>query len=393
MRILQINSDWKWTGPAEPMLRLALALRERGHTTELACPEPPRGAHGLASEARAAGLAPQLVLPPGRGVAWPGGGREVGRLRRLLQHGRFDLIHAWHSRDHTLALRASGLRPGRRAAPIVRSYARAEAIPARPWNRWLFGPGADGLLCVSPETALRNARLRGGRAIVGAFGAVDLERFRPAAPDPRVRAALGLEPGHRVVGVVARVQRRRRFDLLLAAAAELARDDPQARLLVVGRGTHRAALAEQPAARLGLGERVIFAGYRSADYLDVIRCIDVITMLVPGSDGTCRALLEAAACGIPAVTTRRGALAEIVVDQCTGLAVDEDATSLARAWRRLLRDPARRGRMGAAARRRAESHFAPARLAEEVEALYAAALLSSPGSEGRRAPDTGLVGP
>ena len=54
---------------------------------------------------------------------------------------------------------------------------------------------------------------------------------------------------------------------------------------------------------------MIFAGYRDRDYVDVLRAADVFTLLVPGSDGTCRALLEATACGLPAVTTRRGALA------------------------------------------------------------------------------------
>jgi len=36
MRILQLTSDWKWTGPAEPMLRLAEAQRARGHSVVMA---------------------------------------------------------------------------------------------------------------------------------------------------------------------------------------------------------------------------------------------------------------------------------------------------------------------------------------------------------------------
>ncbi|MFP8879558.1 MAG: glycosyltransferase, partial [Myxococcota bacterium] len=98
---------------------------------------------------------------------------------------------------------------------------------------------------------------------------------------------------------------------------------------------------------------------------------DIFTFLVPGSDGTCRALLEAAACGLPAVVTRRGSLAEIVIDGETGLVVDEDPDSLADAWGRLLGDPALAAQMGAAARSRAERTFAPAHFAERVAALYA----------------------
>ena len=369
MKILQISSDWKWTGPAEPMLRLAQGLRERGHALALACPEPPPGRDGVAEHARASGLAPALVLEAARGFHPWRDRRDGRRLVRYLADQRFDVVHTWHSRDHALALlarRGSGSR-------LVRTLPHSEPLPDRPWNRWLFGPGTDGLWCVSPGIARRTAALRGGRPLAGGFGAVDLQRFRPAPPDPDVRKALGLGVEDRVVGIVARMQPRRRFDLLLDAAERLFARDPRARLLVVGRGTHREAVAEDPARRRGLGNRVVFAGYRSADYLETLRAIDVFTLLVPGSDGTCRAVLEAAACAIPAVVTRRGALPEIVADGETGFVVDEEPHALAAAWERLFPGPERCA-LGEAAARRARTLFAPARLAEGVEALYRAAL-------------------
>jgi glycosyltransferase involved in cell wall biosynthesis len=225
-------------------------------------------------------------------------------------------------------------------------------------------------LCVSPETARRNQAIRAGRPIRGVFGAVDTQRFAPRPASAKLRASLGLAPEHRVVGIVARIQKHRRFDLLLQAAAQLLREDPRARLLVIGRGTHRRTLAEEPARRMGLADRVIFAGYRSEDYAEVLRSIDVFTFLVPGSDGTCRALLEAASCGIPAVTSRRGALPEIVIDGVTGILCEEHPEALAQAWRALCNDAGRRRILGENARRRAESVFTDARFVTEVESLY-----------------------
>ena len=375
MRILQLTSDWKWTGPAEPMLRLSEALRARGHAVSLACPLPPKGGDPtLLEQARKADLAPVFHPPSGRGIRPLGDRSAVREARRTIEAERIELVHTWHTRDHALALRAAGLRRGRRRAAIVRSYRVAGEISANPWNRWLFGPGTDGLLCVSPETARRNQGLRAGAPTRGVFGAVDAVRFRPAPVDPAIRGALGLAPEHRVVGIVARVQPHRRFDLLLAAAKRLFAEDPAARLLIVGRGTRREALAEEPARRLGIQDRVIFAGYRREDYAAVLQAMDVFTFLVPGSDGSCRALLEAAACGIPAVTTRRGALAEIVADQRTGLLVDETPAALASAWVTLLADSEARARLGAAARQRAEREFSTERLADQVLNLYEAAL-------------------
>ena len=372
MRVLQVTSDWKWTGPAAPMLELLLAQRSRGCTVELACPEPEPGvSSSVADRARAAGISPILTLARARGVSWWRDREDARRLADLVESEDFGWVHTWHTRDHVLAVRALAQRRRSGATRLVRSHRSAETIAPWPWNRWLFGSGTDALLCVSPATAERNRGLRRGRPILGALGAVDLDRFAPRPPDPEVRRSLGLGPDDLVIGVVARVQRHRRFDLLLAALHELRDRIADARLLVIGRGTHLDEIARTPARELGLSDRVVFAGYRGDDYVDTLRACDLFTYLVPGSDGTCRALLEAAACGLPAVVGRRGALPEIVVDGETGLVVEEGARAMADAWQRLLEDADQRRLFGRAARRRAETHFAPGRLASQVEDLYA----------------------
>jgi len=371
LKVLQLTGDWKWTGPAEPMVQLGLGLRERGHTVDLACARPPAGEErGVAIEAEKRGLTPRLQFAPGRGIRLAGDLRTARTLAGLFREGGYDVVHCWHTRDHVLALRARGFRRRAGGPAIVRSWRRAEPPGRDPGTRWLFGPGCDGLVCVSPGAAAAATPLRGGRPVTGCFGAVDLERFRPDADAETARDALGLPEDAWVVGIVARIQPHRRFDLLLAAAARLFEAEPRARLLVVGRGTKRAELAEGPARELGIADRVVFAGWRGPDYAGVLRSIDLFTFLVPGSDGTCRALLEAAACGIPAVTSRRGALPEIVRDGETGLLVDETPEALAAAWLRLLRDKDRRRKWGTAARARAEREFVPARFAESVDALY-----------------------
>jgi glycosyltransferase involved in cell wall biosynthesis len=368
------------------MLRLLLAQRARGHRAGLVCPEPPQpDAGGLAQRARQAGVEPELLLAPLRGArAWRDRA-DAHRLRALLADRPCDVIHVWHTRDHVLAWRAAGC--GRRTGGprIVRSVSSAEPIPPWPWNRWLFGRAADALLCVSDASARANQRLV-TVPVAAALGAVDLARFAPAPPEPGARERLGLRPRDAVVGVVARIQRHRRFELLLEAFRQLAERREDARLLLVGRGTHQDEVARQPARRLGIEDRVVFAGWRGADYADVLRAIDVLTFLVPGSDGTCRAVLEAHACGLPVVASRRGALPEIVADGETGCLVDEDAAALCRVWQELLADPERRARMGRAARRRAERLFRPERLCDDVDALYRAAGAGDPAQAAGAAP-------
>lgn len=376
MRVLHATADWKWTGPAEPMLLLIEGLRRRGHEVDLACPEPPSsGLRSLSSEARKRGIEPRFGLSRGRGIRVFRDAPDARRMRAWLEEGDYEVVHTWHSRDHGLAVRAARRRRRVGATAIVRSIPGAEAPSRLPWNRWLLGPGCDGLLCVGRRNALRAALLRGGRPLAGPLGAVDSLRFQPAKDGQRPSPeSFGVPPSARghLVGVVARLQRHRRFDLLLDAFARLADQNPRAHLLILGRGTHEQEVVLQPVRDRGLADRVTLAGYREEDYVEALRCLDLLTFLVPGSDGTCRAILEAAGCGIPCVATRRGALPEIVIDGETGLLVDEDPRDLQRAWHTLLAQSPLRRRMGRAARLRAQEVFSADRLSRCVEELYEA---------------------
>jgi hypothetical protein len=219
-RILHVTSDWKWTVPAAPMLQLPLAQRARG-STAIGCPRIRTAVRAAAAGARA-GVEPP-ALERARGAIWWRDSQDARRLAGLLDQRPFDVVHTWHTRDHVIAVRATAEHRRSGATRLVRSHRSAEPIPRLPWNRWLFGRATDGLLCVSPRAAARNARLRGGRPVLGALGSVDPERFAPRPPDLALRASLGLAPEHCVVGITARVQRHRRFDLLLGAMARLAR--------------------------------------------------------------------------------------------------------------------------------------------------------------------------
>lgn len=379
MKILQLVSDWKWTGTAEPMLVLMEALRARGHQVDLVCPRPPSTANrSLWHEASARSLDPvQSVIPMRRAIVqgdWP----RVKLLRRWLEAeellGPYDIVHCWHSRDHVLAARALGMGlPGhkaRRRTKLVRSLSHAERIARWPWNRWLFGVACDGLVCVSEGAVTANRALRGGRAIAASAGAVDFDALEIRRHRREIRIELGVSQDAKLIGVVARMQAHRRFDLLLEALSIAIRAQPEIVLVLIGRGTHAGEVVRRPVREMGLERNVVFTGYRVADYADVLGALDLFTFLVPGSDGTCRALLQAAAIGLPSVGTARGAIPEIIAHDRTGLVVEEDATALAEAWTMLFDDPARLRKMGEAAGRLAVERFRPESMAARMEGFY-----------------------
>lgn len=379
MKILQLVSDWKWTGPAEPMLVLMDALRSRGHQVDLVCPEaPPDSSRSLWHEASVRNLLPIHRVEAMRSAVALGDTERIARLRRWLRTdelaGPYDIVQCWHSRDHVIAARALRLgMPGSsqsRRTRLVRFLSSAEKIPAWPWNRWLFGPACDGLVCVSDGAAKMNQKLRQGRPLFATLGAVDLDALDIQIDRRRIRAELGVPERAKLIGVVARMQPGRRFDLLLEALGRIVQDHSDVRLVLIGRGSQLERVVRTPARKMGLEAKVIFAGYRVEDYEAVLGAMDLFTYLVPGSDGTCRALLQAAALGLPLVGTRRGAIPEIIMDGQTGLIVPEQPEVIARTWAGLFDDPEHRREMGRAARRDALIRFRPDRFAARMERFY-----------------------
>ena len=82
--------------------------------------------------------------------------------------------------------------------------------------------------------------------------------------------------------------------------------------------------------------------------------------------------MQAAACGLPAVTTPIGAIPEAVVDGETGLLVPpRSPPALAAALERLMTDAPLRARMGAAAHAHAQANFGIDRMLDAMEAVFA----------------------
>jgi glycosyltransferase involved in cell wall biosynthesis len=298
--------------------------------------------------------------------------RDRGEVRRLRDHvgeRDYDIVHVHHTRDHVLGRLA--LRGSR--AKLVVSWHSGLPIPPRTWNRLLYGPrGADGLVVLAEGIASAARASLGGaaRRVAVVPGCVDTERFQPRERSAELAASLGLEPGQRVVGLVARLQPHRRVELLLDAFERALAEAPELRLVVVGRGTRAKQVLEDPVRARGLERAVLRAGYRREDYLDVLALFDALVFLVPGSDGSCRAVLESMAMEIPTIASRRGILPETVQDGETGRLVDEDPDALAAAFLDLWRDPAGWRTRGKAARRRILSVHTTALLAERLEAFY-----------------------
>ena len=207
-------------------------------------------------------------------------------------------------------------------------------------------PSATRLLAVSRDLAASTAELAGvatERVIVAPNG-VDLERFRPGADAPLRRlVTLGrLVPGKRV-------------DLLIRALRERA-ELPA--LVILGDGPERSALVSL-ARECGVADRVQFRGELSRDDVASEMALGGLFAFPTSFEGCPNALLEALACGLPAICTGVSGIPDLLGDADAGMLLPREAGP--GAWARVLSDALARfdreaDRWSANARRRAEQH-------------------------------------
>jgi len=382
-RILHLFANYKWTGPADPAIRAAARLRALGLDVTFAQAGFVHrgGEHHVAEQLWRWRLPVVTGLELRKHFHVPSLLHDVRVLRAILRRDRFGVVHCHQPADHLLA--ALACRRLERPPVVVRTLYEPEP-PPRGWReRYAFRRTAAVL---APTTAARDG-------VVRAFG-LDAdrvvlqepvtERREPAGPD--LRARWGAGEHDLLVGITARIQPHRRFDLLWQVARAVVDQVPAARFVLLGRG-NEVDTREQvtaPIARLGLADHVVLPGYqKGADYDAALRSLDAFLFLVPGSDGTCRAVCDAMASGLPVVTTRRGMLPELVAErrpgEVPGVACAEHAAELARELVCLLQDHDLRRQRGAAARRRAQLDMDPLRAAERTRDLYARSC--GPGGE------------
>ena len=151
--------------------------------------------------------------------------------------------------------------------------------------------------------------------------------------------------------------------------------DPRVHLVVVGDGETRPGL-ERAASAQRLGDRVHFVGHADHDALPaVLRSADAF-LLPSDLDAFPLVLLEALACGLPAITTDApGVRAMLAGSDAAEVVPVRDVDAMAAAVRRLAalrRDELRR--RGASARQLVEERYALPAIVDRIEQVYASAL-------------------
>lgn len=309
-----------------------------------------------------------------------GSKNSIIRIRDYMVTNQISIVHS-HSVRTTLAAAAAlaGIRH-----PV---HLATEHLFYSPWDRrWgaaftlldrfsLYLP--DHIVAISQKMYHQITALPGIKPnrINIIRTAIDCQAFY--APDQRdpCRLEFGLAPESPLIGYTGRLDIQKRLDLLLEGFSQVLGCHPQARLMIVGKGSLRPSL-EALANHLGISRAVIWTGFRQ-DIPRLLAAMDIY-ILPSSNEGFAASMLEAMAAGKAVIVTDVGGAQDVVADGKTGILIPPgSASTIGAAIIDLLDHPRKRTALAQAGRRRVIQEFGVQRMVDAYQDLYQAMVLSA----------------
>lgn len=373
VRVMRIITRLNVGGPAIQAMLLATRLDPQRFETLLVAGTPGRHEGDMSELRPVPGVRPTIVASLGREISPLGDLRSLIDLTRLMRSYRPHIVHTHLAKAGLL---------GRVAAGIVRVPVTVHTFHGTVFRGYFDPVRSRTFLALERALARRTTRIlaisqrqaeeiralgiASGKRLLRVPLGLDLSAFA----QPRrgqLRAELGIDAGVPLIGAVTRLVPIKGIDVFLDAAAAVARERPAARFVIAGDGELGGILRER-AARLGLGDRVRFLGWR-ADVASLYADIDVV-VLTSHSEGTPVSVIEALAARRAVVATAVGGVPDIVSAETGVLVADGDGAGVARAIVALIDDPEQRRRLGESGRAHVLPAYDAITLVRRIEELY-----------------------
>jgi 1,2-diacylglycerol 3-alpha-glucosyltransferase len=316
--------------------------------------------------------------------------RRIAALAPLLAAGGFDVVHV-----HTpFVAHYAGVALARHLRlPVVETYHTFfeeylhHYVPLLPRaatrflaRRLSVSQCRDVAALVVPSAQML-ATLRG-------YGVTTRAEVLPTGIDPdrfcggdggRFRRTHGIAAERPLLVHISRVAHEKNIDFVFEALALVRRDVADVLLVIAGEGPALAHLRRR-AGQLGLEAHVLFVGYlaREGALLDCYRAGDAF-VFASRTETQGLVLLEALALGVPVVSTAVMGTADVLKGAAGALIAPDDRTGFAACVVEVLRNPALRARLAAAAPGDAAGWTARA-MAERLVALYRSVATAAPAA-------------
>ncbi len=360
LRVMHVVRSLEFGGAEKMAVRLA-SLQKSSRTVEpsIVCM---RSLGPLAVEAGKNGVLVELVGMGGVRYISP-----ISRLAGMIRREKPDIVHTHNLVAHTHSAMAARLC----GVPVVHTKhgRQLTSFSRAPWlRRYLYGVAAR-IAVVSGDTGeslSSKVRIDSSRMVV-VYNGIDTSKFAKA-DRVRSREALGIPESAVVVGAVSRLDPVKDHSTMLKAFARIVGGGREHLFLIVGDGPERGRI-EDLIGDLGIRDNVIMTGFNE-DIPGMLAAMDIY-MQPSIAEGLSLTILEAAAAGVPVVSTRVGGTPEIITDGENGVLIEPgDVDALAGVLRRFLEDRKPFEEMAKKARRRIKEVFSIEEMTRNYETIY-----------------------
>ncbi len=275
--------------------------------------------------------------------------KAAKKLKKLIEDGEYDIIHC-HTPVGGVLTRWAARSARKRGTRVLYTAHGFHFYRGAPLLNWvLYYPiekrcsvWTDTLITINEEDfRLAKAKMHAKNTVLTPGVGISLARFQQETPDrASVRRSLGIPQEAKLLIYVAELSPNKNQTSLLDMMKALLRFREDAMLLLVGTGNAKQKL-ERKAHRLGISDKVIFAGYRE----DIPSLLKASDACVPSSirEGLGMGVIEAMACGVPVVAYDNRGHRTIIQDGVTGHIVPNGAhLAMAQTLHALLNDPRHR---------------------------------------------------
>lgn len=276
------------------------------------------------------------------------------KLKQIIDTGHYDIIHCHTPVGAALARLAAreARKKGTRVIYTAHGFHFYKGAPLLNWlifypvERWL-AHDTDVLITINQEDYQRAQHFKAGKVVYVPGVGVDLKKFHVDVTDKAAkRQELGLAADDFVLLSVGELIPRKNHQVVLKALGRLQEQGKLGNIqyLICGQGAKMDEL-KALAKSLDIADHVHFLGYRR-DIPDICSASDVF-MFMSLQEGLPVALMEAMACGLPAVCTNIRGNTDLIENGVTGFLADNTPEATAEAIQKMKSDPALRESLAA----------------------------------------------
>ena len=315
-------------------------------------------------------------IPFERNPLKPGNLRAYKELKHIIDEGEYDIIHC-HTPVGAMLTRLAAKQARKKGTKVfytAHGFHFYKGAPAINWilyypvEKWL-SRYTDVLITINKEDYERAKTFKAGKVCYVPGVGIDLKKFNVGYVNKeQKRKEIGVSTNDFVLLSVGELIPRKNHEVVIRALSVLKQLDKLSHIeyVICGRGAYEADL-KKLAEELGVADHIHFLGYRN-DISEICNCADLFVFM-SHQEGLPVALMEAMACGLPAVCSNIRGNTDLIEDGVTGLISNNTPEELAEVINEMRNDAVLRDRLASAALQRIKQ-FDLSSVEDEMTKIY-----------------------